>query len=735
MTTSSPISPSAQDAAFPLFQQANALYTEGDFAAACTHYRRALEARLDYPEAHNNLGLALAMQGELTLAAESYQSAIALRPNYAIAYNNYGNVLHNLGDLEQAGACYRKAIAFRPDYAEAYNNLGNVLRREGGLDAVAALYDKAISLNPNYAEAHYNLGFLRQTRGGLSDAEKSYRNAIALRPNYVDAHNNLGTVLKLQGRWEAAAECYKKALAFDPNNVGVYCNLADSYQTQGKLDDAAATLQQAIAANPDCAQAHSQLGNVLQAQGEFEKASASFLTAIGLDPDRAESHFDFGNALWEQGRAEQAAEHYRKALALNPDDVIALGNLLYLHARARDVSPEEERALASTWEAVCLNEAERTIAHNRTFSYPPRAGRKLRLGIVSAELGQHPVAEFLEPILEQLDRRHFHVSLYPAVDRPEPRALRFKQLADEYLSIARLSDAEAADKIRADQIDILLDTSGHMRGGRLGVFARRAAPVQCHYIGYHGSTGLTEMDWFIADEVLLPASYDAHFCENIWRLPRLRLAYKGDDSLLAGEWQPAADGTIWLGTFNNLAKVREDALALWARVLQALPEAKLLLKDSQPEIHAVQQRIRDELGHHGINGERVVFAPATPDWRLHMAMYAKLDIALDTLPLNSETTAFDALWMNVPVVALKGDWYGARMVGAMLEALGKPEWVARDADEYIAKVAALARDTEGRRALRNSQRELMKNSPLCDVAGLARALEQAFDTMFDKRRT
>jgi protein O-GlcNAc transferase len=735
MSASSHIFPSAQDEATTHFRQANTLYTQGDFAGASAYYREALRARSNYPEAYNNLGLALTMLGSLDAAAESYQNAIRLKPDYAIAYNNYGNVLQNLGDVEQAAACYRQALAFRPDYAEAYNNLGNALRAQGRAEEAGAFYARAIALNPNYAEAHYNLGFLQQAQSGLFDAEKSYRNAIALRPNYVDAYNNLGTVLKLQGRLAAAADCYRKALALDAGNIGVYCNLADSYQAEGRLDDAAATLQQAVAANPGSAQAHGQLGNVLQALGEFDKATESFLAAIEINPNRAESHFDFGNALWEQGRASIAAQHYRKALDLKPDDVIALSNLLYLHARARDVSPQAERTLASTWETVCLNESERAVARKRVFAYPPRAGRKLRLGLVSAELGQHPVAEFLEPVLEQLDRSRFHVSLYPGVDRPEPRAERFKQLADGYQSIAHLSDAEAADRIRADQIDILLDTSGHMRGGRLGVFARRAAPVQCHYIGYHGTTGLTEMDWFIADEILLPPGYDAHFCENIWRLPRLRLGYKGDEALAGGDWQPASDGTVWLGTFNNLAKVRGEALELWARVMLALPEARLLLKDSQPEIPAVQQRIRDELGRHGVSGERVVFAPATPDWCAHMAMYAKLDIALDTLPLNSETTAFDALWMNVPVVALKGDWYGARMVGAMLEALGKPEWVARDADEYVAKVAALAKDMEGRKALRKSQRERMKNSPLCDVAGLARALEQAFETMFDMRRT
>jgi protein O-GlcNAc transferase len=734
MTTSHP---QGADAARAHFQQANSRYAQNDFNSAILHYREALKLNPDYPEAYNNQGLALGMLGRNGEAAESFKQAIALRPNYAIAHNNYGNLLQTLGQPELAAEHYRKAIAFRPDYADAYNNLGNVLKAEGRLEDAGALYHKAIALNPNHADAHYNLGFLHQSQGRLPEAEKDYRNAVALRPNYADACNNLGTVLKLQGRLTAALESYQKAQAAAPGNVQIFCNLGDAHLAAGNLDDAAAIFTRAIALDPSLAEPHDYLGNVLQLQGEFERATESFIRALELDPNRSETCFDFGNALWEQGRAQDAIANYRKALELAPDNPLALSNLLYAHARARDVSPEQERDLAATWETISLTGEERAAARDRAlkrdplFSYAPRAGRKLKLGITSAELGQHPVAEFLEPLLEQIDRSRFHVTLYPTIERPEPRAERFRKLADAYTPIAHLSDSAAASRIREDKIDVLIDTTGHMKGCRLGLYAHRAAPVQAHYIGYHGTTGLTEMDWFIADEELLPASYDAHFRERIWRLPRLRLAYKGDESLPRTGWSPDPSGTLRLGTFNNLTKVREEALSLWAKVLHALPEAKLLLKDSQPVIPAIRQRIASGLAQHGIADDRVEFPDATPDWRAHMALYSKLDVALDTLPLNSETTAFDALWMGVPCVALQSDWYGGRMVAAMLKSLDQPEWIARNAEEYVARVAALARNVEGRKALRSAQRERMKASPLCDVAGLARLLEAAFEAMFD----
>jgi len=378
-----------------------------------------------------------------------------------------------------------------------------------------------------------------------------------------------------------------------------------------------------------------------------------------------------------------------------------------------------------------LNENERAAARNITFSNAPRASRKLKVGVVSAEIGQHAVAEFLEPFLEQVNRNAFHITLYPTTTKQGSRVERFKKLADEFKPLEKIPDRRAAELIRSDQIDILIDTTAHLNGCRLGIFAHRAAPVQCHYIGYHGSTGLSEMDWFISDGDLLPPAYDSHFRESIWRLPRLWIAYRGDTSLPGSKWKPSEDGTIWLGSFNNLSKVREQSLALWARVMNALPDSKLLLKDGKAADGSVRERITTELGRVGISAERIEFASKVPDWHAHMQLYDRLDIALDPIPLNSGTTAFDALWMGVPLVALEGDWMGARMTSAILNALGKPEWVAQNEDDYVDIITTLARDVSGRKSLRSEQRTLMANSPLCDAKDLTGALQSAFEEMFD----
>ena len=488
---------------------------------------------------------------------------------------------------------------------------------------------------------------------------------------------------------------------------------------------------------PNHAFAWKVLGASLKSQGRTAESLESKKKAVELSPLDAEAHSNLGNTLNELGFVEDAEVCFQRALEIKPDFIFALSNLLYMYALTRKVSPFIELDLASKWEKAALKEDERVAARQwalsaALFGIKSQSGRKLRVGVVSAEIGQHAVADFLEPLLENFDRKRLHISLYPTTSRTEPRTGRIKDLADDFKPLYGISDAVAADLIRKDRIDILIDTTSHMQGCRLGIFAHRAAPVQCHYIGYHGSTGLTEMDYFIADEELLPPAIDGHFREKIWRLPRLWVAYRGDTSLPASSWQPSADGTIWLGSFNNLAKVRDETLQLWARSMNAIPNSKLLLKDKTADASLVQQRIINTLCTQGIDKERIEFVANIPDWNTHMDLYNRLDIALDTIPLNSGTTAFDALWMGVPVVAIEGDWMGSRITSTILKSLGKSEWVTNSEGKYVEKIADLAHDIEGRKKFRIIQRTLMANSPLCDAAGLARSLEEAFKAMFDE---
>jgi protein O-GlcNAc transferase len=343
------------------------------------------------------------------------------------------------------------------------------------------------------------------------------------------------------------------------------------------------------------------------------------------------------------------------------------------------------------------------------------------------------VSHFIEQLFTHHDRTKVELfAYYNNIFRDEVTG-RLQALTEHWILISGMSDAAVRDRIEADSIDVLIDLSGHTSGNRLGVFARRAAPVQAYYLGYFASTGLTEMDYWIGDEVVTPPETDSHFSEQVWRLPRVSWSYDGKDAP-PPNLRPAQDDTVWVGSFNQLGKLTPATLALWAKILLALPEGRLLLKTKELADDANRQRILDAMASHGISPDRIELKDIsiTPNWQEHMAYYNRLDIVLDPVgAMGGVTSTCDALWMGAPVITLEGDRVVSRATAAILTAIGHPEWIARSEAEYIDKVAALARDVDQRNVLRTSQRDQMARSPLCDAKGLAMSLESAYIAMFE----
>jgi len=441
---------------------------------------------------------------------------------------------------------------------------------------------------------------------------------------------------------------------------------------------------------------------------------------------------NLGNAFKDQGRLDEAIVCYERALAANPADAAVRTNLLFLRAiqpnfdivryialgRGRELASETHSGMAPVWR----------------FRPQPLAGRRLRLGYVSGEYRYHAVSYFIEQIFAAHDRERVEVFAYSASPWADKVTERLQAHADHWVPLAGLSDSAARDRIRADAIDVLVDLSGHTACNRLGIFTLRSAPVQAHYLGFV-TTGLSQMDYFIGDEIATPRDTDTHFCEQVWRLPRVWVTYDAKGEAPSPGWRPAGDRTVCLGSFNHLSKLTKETVVLWGRVLRALPEARLLLKARVLGDPGVRRRILDSFEDQDVNASRIELADgrATAEWGQHMAYYDRLDIALDpVVGLGGGTTTLDALWMGVPVITLAGARMATRMTVSCLHAIGRPEWIAHDEQEYVDKVVALARDVDGRKAMRYEQRTRMAASPLCDAAGLARTLEDAFTAMFER---
>jgi protein O-GlcNAc transferase len=624
-------------------------------------------------------------------------------------YFRLGNALMQQGKFSEAALCYSQELSVNPDFYQAITNLGNALRKLGRLDQAVICYQKAILLQLSHPESPSSLGV---------------------------TFNNLGLAYNDLGRLEEAIASYRQAIAHSPNFVDPYVNLANPLLLQGSLEESVQISRQAIALQPDHWSAHLNLGNAYKRLGRLNDAVACFERAVSLTTDNGGAYNNLGMALRDQGKLKQAAEAFERAVAARPVFKPAYSNLLYFYAFTRHVPPSHERTVAEKWEACFLTGDERTAARQRkTSPLRPRCGRKLRIGVLTAEWFPHPVTQFLEPSLQAMDRTRLAITIFPtlfAVGSPAERLQNFAQRnGDSFIPLWGITASQAAERIRAEQIDVLMETTGHTHANRLEIVAHRAAPVQCSYLGYWSTTGLTEMDWFITGTGV-PSFIDQHFTEGLWRLPRLAHCYQGDSSLPQGGWIPDPEGTIWLGSFNNNAKIREDTLSLWAKVLHALPEAKLLLEDAHVHDEETHHRITSILHDLGIEPSRIAFIPYLRGHERHMKLYDRLDIALDTIPFNSGTTAFDALWMGVPLITLAGTWLGATLAASVVQALGHPEWIAQNEEDYVSIVCTLARDLEKRKQLRQNQRTRMAKSQLCDAEGMARSLGEAFEAMYDR---
>ncbi len=659
------------------------------FAAAAVPrpVQAASSPRPDEAEKFHNRGNTLQMQGDLDAAIESYRKALALKPDHAQVHNNLGIALEAQGRHDEAVGHYRKALTLKPDYAKAHNNLANVLLAQGSLEEAVEHYRKALALEPGYAEAHNNLGGALMAQNELAAANESFRKALALKPDYAEAHYNLGNALQIQEQPDAAAESYRKALALQPYHVGAYNNLGTVLLTQGKLDEALNCYRNVLMMQPDLAGAHSNLGN----------------------------------ALRDQGKLDQAVASYRKALALQPDYAEAYDNLLL--TLSYQCLPEPYLAEARSYGSKVMDQAR---PYTRWLN-EATDGQRLRVGLVSGDLRNHPVGFFLESILAHLDPGRIELVAYSTVPQEDALSARIKPRFAAWNTIADLNDQAAASKIHQDGVQILIDLAGHTAHNRLPAFAWKPAPVQLSWLGYWASTGIPGMDYLLADPVSVPESHRAHFTETVWYLPDTRLCFTppAASPALTVKPLPAVDnGYITFGSFQGLTKINDDVLAAWGRIFQALPGARLRLQNKQINCPATTERLRQRLAGVGITPERVTMASNVAREE-YLAAHAEVDIILDTFPYAGGTTTCEAMWMGVPTLTLAGGTLLARQGASLLACAGLADWIAENADDYVDLAISHATDMDRLAGLRSRLREQVLASPLFDGPRFARQLEDA----------
>lgn len=695
----------------------------GHLEEALAAYRRALALEPDYPEALSNLGLALQEAGKPEEAVAAYRRALERRPDFVEAHYNLGNTLNALGRTDEAIASYRQALTLRPAYAEAGNNLGLALQAQGRTDEAIVILRGALRTRPDFAAAWTNLGNALQAAGDLGGAVDAHRESLRLQPGSPDAHYNLAGALKRQGQADEAAAEYRHALVLAPAHVAAHYNLANLLREQGRLEEASIAYRAAIDIDPRHADAHMNLGLTLQRRGLPEEALASYGRALEIRPDFPEACSNRGNAFMDQGRLDEAIASYRQALHLKPDFPQAFSNLLLALQYAPRLSEEERyaehRRYAERFEAP-VRPGWRSHANRRD------PDRRLRLGYVSGDFRDHAVAHFIEPVLAHHDKSGFEVFCYYGHFHRDATTDRIAATADHWVPCAELGDDELAERIRSDGIDILVDLAGHTALNRLPVFARKPAPVQATWLGYPATTGLAAMDYRITEENLDPAGMtEACHTETLLRLPSSAAFRPAEESPPVNELPAlsAAAGGLVLASLNNLVKINGEVIGVWARILAALPGARLMLGNATDA--GTARHLVGAFAAAGVAADRLILHPKL-SMADYLAIHHRIDLALDPFPYNGGTTSCHSLWMGVPVVTLAGRSTASRYGVALMEGLGLGEFVAPTEDAYVARVLQLAGDLPRLNAIRQSLRQRIAANFDRDPQRLTRHLEAAY---------
>jgi predicted O-linked N-acetylglucosamine transferase (SPINDLY family) len=702
----------------------NALRETGQIKEAVDACRQAVRLNPGSFEALTNLGAALQETGQSDEAITAYRQALRINPDVAEIHSNLGNALLGKRQLDEAIVEFQRAVELKPESADIHRNLGTALYDKGRLDEAIAAHRQAIRLKPDYAEAYSNLGIALTDAGQLDEAMAACRQAIQLKPDFAGAYSNLGNALTNLGQLDEAIAAYRQAIRIKPDYAEAHNNLGNALKGKGQLDEAIAFHRQAIRLKPDLAGAHSNLGNALTDLGQLDEAIASYRQSIRLKPDYAEAHSNLGSALKDKGRLDEAIASYRQAIRLKPDYAEAHSNLIYtLHFHpgydGRMIHEELGR-----WSRQYAEPLKKFIQPHSNDRDPDR---RLRIGYISSVFGENPVGWFLLPLLANHDHQCVEVFAYAQVAAPDAMTQRLGAHTDAWRSLVGLSDAQAADLIRQDRIDVLVDLGLHAANACLPIFAHKPAPVQVTYLAYAGSSGLTTMDYRLSDPYLDPAGGDdSIYSEQTIRLPQTYWCYRPVVDLPLQPPPALEKGFITFGCLNDFGKVNEPLLSLWARVLGAVPHSRLLL-------HAYEgshrQRVLDHLQREGIDPQRVSFVGRAPV-AAYLERYRSIDIALDTHPYGGGTTTCDALWMGVPVVSLAGKTAVGRAGLSILTNVGLPELVANTPEEYVRLAVDLAGDLPRLKELHSTLRQRMQASPLMDGPRFARNVEAAYRQMW-----
>ncbi len=726
------------------FNRGNAAWRLGDWAQALAAYGEAVAQTPALAAAHLGRARCLAKLGEVKSAREAFAAVLRLEPAHYSAWLEAGHLCRQIGELQQAAGAYQHAINSVPTRHEAYLGMARVLPLLGqaqlGEQAFADALNELAKSEPvadrrvKQAVAAHRMGQYRLEQGDAAGAVSALQRGLQA----------LGTAADLD---EPALHEQRAELQID---------LGEALWRLGQQDHGMAALTAASSARSEAALA--RLGALSFRLNLWQEALAVLRRNAQLHPDSSSALWNLAHLLaecWQMAEAEQVllqaqalapmpgARSMRASMAGRRGDAdTALAIYRELAAETDGASFASSAAMSSLYcdslHAQAVADLHRQLfapwgvgARSRqSFVRAPLEGRRLRLGIVSADFHhQHPVNIFMQPVLRELDRSRFDVFVYFTGVSYDDQTRLAQQRVANWVEVTTLNDTQLAKRIDADAIEVLLDLAGHTGQQRMRLFAQRAAPLQVTYLGYPGSTGVPNIDWILGDSVVTPEAADGLCSERVWRLPHGVFCYAPEtDYPFPVMTEDMAHRPLTFASFNNVPKLTPRTLRLWAKVLEALPDARLLLKAPSFGDNSAVAAFSERLLALGVDLKRVAFRGPTGLTDM-MAEYADVDIALDPMPYNGGTTSLQAMWMGVPVITLEGAHFVSRMGASFMRAAGLPEWIAHDDEAYVQTAVRMASDRAALLKLKRGLRARLQARPGWDVVAYTRAIEHALLTM------
>jgi len=596
-----------------------------------------------------------------------------------------------------------------------FNILGAILFKQNKSIEAIDNYNQAIQLDPNYAQAYNNLGTAFHHMNKLQDAINNFKKAADLKNNFAEPFANLGNVFFEQDKFDEAVLYFKKVVEIKPDFKMGFANLGKAYIQLGLNKEALDSFEKALKIDSSVPEIYNNIGLVYYELSKFSESLSSFNKAIDLNPKYEKAYNNLGNLFNLLGRYEDSNSAYKKAIKIKPDYSKAYSNLLFNLIYKLDFDPNLYLLEAQKFRKNCKPQ---TNKKNLQYKYKKKP-TKLKLGLVSADFGNHPGGLFTFSTLVELSKKNFELIAYSTNDRKDELSKQFKPLFLKWNSIENKTDEEIINKINDDGTHILIDMQGHSAKNRLPVFMNKPAPIQASWLG-QGSTGIPEIDYFIGSSHITPKDEEKNYVEKIYRLPRVSQCFTEPNfDIKVNELPALKNKFITFGSLNKLSKINDEVISLWSKILKLVKNSKLLLKTRELDNKKIVEDVIYKFSENKIKSDQLILKGKSKNREDTLKVYNEIDIGLDPFPFQGVTTTVEAAWMGVPVITLKGNRYLAHFGESINYNLNMNEWIADDYNDYSLKADVFSSNLNHLSSIRKNLRQKAVRSPVFDAAEFA----------------